>query len=95
MEAARPHLEARYIFYIGNMFRVNGPLCQEFTGHRWPPPPPPQGQWRGMLLFTFICAWMNNREAGDLKRQRSHYDITVIFIDKGTYLNYDILWLAL
>ena len=33
-------------------------------------------------LFFFICArindWVNNREAGDLRRYRGHYDVTVM-----------------
>ena len=43
---------------------------------------PPQGQWRGTLMFSLICAWINgwvnNREAGDLRRHRAHYDVIVI-----------------
>ena len=39
---------------------------------------PHKGQWRGALMFSFIYAWINdwinNREAGDLRRQRGHYD---------------------
>ena len=37
----------------GNIFRVTGPLCEEFTftGHK--------GQWRGALMFSLICAWIN------------------------------------
>ena len=54
----------------GNIFRVTGPLCGEFTGHRWIP-----------LMFTLICAlingWVSNREAGDWRRHRAHYDVTV------------------
>ena len=34
------------------------------------------------LLFCLICAWtngwVNNRDAGDLRRHRAHYDITVM-----------------
>ena len=34
-------------------------------------------------MFTLICAWINgwvnNREAGDLRRHRAHYDSTVMF----------------
>ena len=33
-------------------------------------------------MFTLICAringWANNREAGDLRRHRAHYDVTVM-----------------
>ena len=36
-------------------------------------------------MFTLICAringWVNNREAGDLRRYRAHYDVIVMFIE--------------
>ena len=41
----------------GNIFHVTGPLCGEFTGHRWIPLT--IGQWRGALIFSLICAWTN------------------------------------
>ena len=41
-----------------------------------------KGQWRGALIFSWICAWINgwvnNREAGDLRRHGTHYDVIVI-----------------
>ena len=64
----------------GSIFRVTGHLCGEFTGHRWIPRT--KGQWRGALMFSLICSWINgwvnNHEAGDLRRHRAHYDVTVI-----------------
>ena len=43
---------------------------------------PHKGQWRGALMFSLICVWknglVNNREAGDLRRYRAHYDVTVM-----------------
>ena len=43
---------------------------------------PHKGQWRGALMFTLICLWtndwVNNREAGDLRRLRVHYDVIVM-----------------
>ena len=43
---------------------------------------PHRGQWRGALMFSLICAWINgwvnNREAGHLRRYRAHYYITVM-----------------
>ena len=46
---------------------------------------PYKGQWRGALMFSLICVWINgwanNREAGDLRRYRAHYDVTVMQID--------------
>ena len=53
--------------------------------HRFPVNSPHKGQWRGALMFTLICAringWVNNREAGDLRRHRTHYDVIVMFIN--------------
>ena len=41
-----------------------------------------KGQWRGALMFSLICVWINdwvnNREADDLRRYRGHYDVTVM-----------------
>ena len=42
-------------------------------------------QWRGALMFSVIYiwtnkhGWVNNRDAGDLRHHRTHYDITVMF----------------
>ena len=44
---------------------------------------PHKGQWRGALMFTSICTringWVNNHEAGGLRRHRGHYDVSVMF----------------
>ena len=38
---------------------------------------PHKGQWCRALMFSLICAWingwLNNREAGDLRRHCAHY----------------------
>ena len=52
----------------------NSPVTGEF---------PAKGQWRGALIFFLFCAWINgwvnNREAGDLRRHwYAHYDVTVM-----------------
>ena len=51
--------------------------------HRSPVNSPHKGQWRGALMFTLMCAringWVNNREAGDLRRYRAHYDVIVMY----------------
>ena len=43
---------------------------------------PHKGQWRGALMFSLICAWIsgwvNNREAGDLRRHRAHCDVILM-----------------
>ena len=41
-----------------------------------------RGQWRRALMFSLICTWtygwVNIRDAGDLRRHRDHYDVTVM-----------------
>ena len=45
---------------------------------------PRKGQWRGALMFSLICTWVNdwenNHETGDLRRLCAHYDVTVMVI---------------
>ena len=52
----------------------NSPVTGEF---------PHKGQWRGALMFSLICAWINswvnNREAGDFGRHRAHYDVIAMW----------------
>ena len=79
----------------GNIFHVTGPLCGEFTGHS-----PHKGQWRRVLMFSSIWAWINNwvnnREPGDLRRLCTHYDTSVmtnvcIFLGIGC-VKYRVRW---
>ena len=50
--------------------------------HRSPVNSPHKGPWRGALMFSLICAWIicwvNNREAGDLRRHCTHYVVIVM-----------------
>ena len=50
--------------------------------HRSPVNSPHKGQWCGVLMFSLVCnwinGWLNNREAGDLRHCRAHYDVTVM-----------------
>ena len=50
--------------------------------HRSPVNSPHKGQWRGALIFSLISVWINgwvnNREAGDLRRYHAHYDVGVM-----------------
>ena len=51
----------------------NSPVTGEF---------PAQSQWRGALMLSLNCVWINgsvnNKDAGDLRRYRAHYDVTVM-----------------
>ena len=50
--------------------------------HRSPVNSPHKGQWRGALMFSLICVWINdwvkNRETGDLRSHCAHYDVIVM-----------------
>ena len=58
--------------------------------HRSPVNYPHKGQWRRALLFYLIWAWTNglvyNWDAGDLRRHRAHYDVTVMSRDGSPHL---------
>ena len=51
----------------GNIFRV--------IGHLYAQRPVTQSF---SLICVWINGWVNNREAGDLRRYRAHYDVTVM-----------------
>ena len=63
----------------GNIFHMTGPLCGI---HQSPVNSLNKGQWRGALMFSLICAWLNgwvnNHEAGDLRCHCAYYDVTVM-----------------
>ena len=50
--------------------------------HRSPVNSPHKGHWRGALMFSLICAWINgwvnNQDAGNLRRHRAHYDVILM-----------------
>ena len=64
-------------FQIGMMTISNGDIWLSVNS-------PHKGQWRETLMFSLICPWLNgwvnNGEAGDLRRHRAHYDVTVMYI---------------
>ena len=87
----------------GNIFRVTGHLCGEFTGFFLPMNSPHKGNWRGALMFsligTWINDWVNNRKPGDLRRNCAHYDVTVMgpiqqvcFTEEKVFLLLDFVW---
>ena len=64
----------------GNIFPRYCPFVRGI--HRSPVNSPHKGQWRGALMFSSICVWINGwankREAGDLWCYRAHSDVTVM-----------------
>ena len=61
-------------------FPRNWPFVRRI--HRSPVNSPHKGQRRRALMFPLICVWINdwvnNREAGDLRRHLDHYDVSVM-----------------
>ena len=67
-------------------------------GIHWSPVNSPhKGQWRGALMFSLICVWIsvwvNNREAGALRRYRAHYDAIVIDRNSSIPLYHHMHWI--
>ena len=64
--------------------------------HRSPVNSPHKGQWRGALMFSLICVWIigwvNNREAGDLRRYRARFDVTLMIFSLCYTLLLCISW---
>ena len=51
----------------------NSPVTCEFPTQR-----PVARSFDVSLIYVWINDWVNNREAGDLRRYRGHYDVTVM-----------------
>ena len=64
----------------GNIFRATGPLCGEFTGHRWIPCTKTSDAelWCFLWSMPWIKGWVNNRQTDDLRRHLAHYDVNVM-----------------
>ena len=60
-------------------------LCEGI--HRSHVDSPHKGQWRGVLMFSLICAWTNgcasNRSACEFGRDCAYYDVTVMVVAYG------------
>ena len=57
---------------------------------------PIKGQWRRALMSSLIYAWTNgwanNRDAGDMRRHRTHIDVTVMASWHGNAFGITGLW---
>ena len=48
--------------------------------HRSPVDSLHKGQWHRALMFSLIYTWTNGWDAGDLRRHRAHYAVTVMIL---------------
>ena len=75
------YIEARYV-HDGVIKWKHFPRHWPFVRgiHRSPVNSPHNGQWRGALIFSFICVrtngWVNSQDAGDFRRHHAHYYVT-------------------
>ena len=61
--------------------RVIGHLCGEFTGHgEFPAQRPVTRSFDIFFDLRLNKRWVNNREPGDLRRYRAHYDVSVMIV---------------
>ena len=59
-----------------NIFRTTGPMCGKSIGHRWIPLT--KASDAELWCFLWSLPWIKNREADDLRRHRTHYDVIVM-----------------
>ena len=71
----------------GNIFRVTGPLCGEFTSHRWIHLTKASDAelWCFLWSAPWINELVNNREVGDLRRHRAHYDVVATILSLSVW----------
>ena len=73
-------------------FLYHWPFVREI--HRSPVNSPHKGQWRGAFMFSLTCAWtngwVNNRNTRDLRRHRSHYDVSIII--SNNFVFHKLIW---
>ena len=78
----------------GNSFRVTGPLCGELTGDRWilRTKASDAELWCFLRSAPWTNGWVNNREAGDLRRHRANYDGIVMYLHRDVQVPRNSCW---
>ena len=79
----RPRYSCNPLSWLRHQMETFSALLALVRGiYRSPVNSPHKGQWRGALMLSLICiwinGWVNNREASDLRRHRAHYDVIVM-----------------
>ena len=63
------------------------PFGREFTGHRWilRTKASDAELWYFLWSAPWINSWVNNHEAGDLRRYPAHYNVAVMWYENHSY----------
>ena len=81
---SRAHVGTQFSWWRHQMETFSALLALCVGNSPVPVNSPHKGQWRGALMFSLISArinnWVNNREAGDLRRHRGHYEVSVMSV---------------
>ena len=85
------HVFFFFFFWLANIIQHDNVIKWKHFPRYWPfvrgirrspVNSPHKGQWCGALIFSLICTWINgwvnNHEAGDLRRHPVHYDVIVM-----------------
>ena len=78
----RPDISACQALIVWKSMKHDDVIKWKHFPRYWPLVRGFTGQWHGTLMFSLIFAWIkgwvNNGEAGDLRRYRAHYDVIVM-----------------
>ena len=78
-------------------FPRHWPLWGEFTGDRWIPLTKASDAELWCFLWSacaWINGWANHRDAGDLRRHRAYYDVTVMMRKLGQHHSLLMPWIS-
>ena len=64
----------------GNIFRVTGPLCGEFTGHRWIPLTKPVTRSFDVFFDLRLTKRLSKQWRRRFGLHHAHYDVTVMVV---------------
>ena len=77
-------MNAKYSWWRHQMETSSALLALFVRGIHWSPVNSPhKAQWRGALMISLVCTWINggvnNRDTGDFRCHGAHYDVIKLF----------------
>ena len=85
-----------YVYGIWRLLTINRTNAVARGIHRWPVDSPHKGLWHGELIFSLMRLWTNSwaisRDAGELRCNGAHFDVTVMSTPVLTDMTIQIFW---